>query len=105
MPGIQNDRLHGGNVSVNILKFKPVFKDYGMPLTCVVSHRHYSNNSLPLPTCGYERINVRFDPRMECAERQWIRQEDRKYSAKCNIFSYPSVTLKVVYTVDASHNQ
>ena len=100
MHGIQNDNIHGGNVSINILKFKPVFKDYGMPLTCIISHPNYSNNSLPLPTCGYERINVRFSPRMECPEKQWVRREDPKYAARCNIFSYPSIALKVICGLD-----
>ena len=54
------------------------------------------NRSHSLPSCGYEKIRIRFGPRLICDHRQFASEDAPLVPVTCQVFAHPSLQVKDV---------
>ena len=54
------------------------------------------NRSHSLPSCGYEKIRIRFGPRLICDHRQFVSEDAPLVPVTCQVFAHPRLQVKDV---------
>lgn len=66
----------------------PKFSDNGKRLRCVLNYEHW-NASFPKPSCGIDKLDVKFEPRVECPRIQYLNENNSRHEAFCEILGNP----------------
>ena len=77
-------------------RLSPQFTHHGQRLQCVLEYPHW-NASFPKPSCGIEKMDVKFEPRLDCPPIQYLNENDSRHEAFCEILGNPRPTEESIF--------
>ena len=77
-------------------RFDPKFTHNGKRLSCVLEYSHW-NASFPKPSCGIDKLDVKFEPRIECPEIQYLNENNSRHEAFCEILGNPRPSQESIF--------
>lgn len=66
----------------------PKFSDNGKSLSCVLEYDNW-NTTFPKPRCGISAMDIKFEPRIECPEIQYLNENNSRHLAFCEVLGNP----------------
>ena len=57
----------------------------------MVTHIYHETGVMPLPSCGYTHLEVKFTPKMNCSDRQRFNAVSPSYTVVCEVMSNPPI--------------
>ena len=77
-------------------RLNPKFTHNGQRLRCVLEYANW-NTSFPKPSCGIEKMDVKFEPRIDCPQIQYLNENNSKHEAFCEILGNPRPTEESIF--------